>query len=104
MPSSSSETPQGLHGRLTTDYFEFQCSKCQKRIQNLIFYAIDTVGVQLLARCDECDFSYIFKVRSKPMLGPIQLTKHLGKTAFKTYDKRRLNKRLKELGHPNIAR
>ena len=104
MPDIPDERAQGLQGKLITDYLEIHCIKCDGRIQHLVFYGIDAVGVKLLAQCDKCDFNYIFKLRTKPMLGQIQLTKNLGRTSYKTYDKRRLSKRLKEIGHPHISR
>jgi len=87
---------QGLIGELSTDYFDFYCRKCGDKIPNIVFYDVDTVGVQLLARCKRCDFSYIFKVKTEPALGPIQITSEFGKTSYKLFDRRKLKKYLKE--------
>jgi len=83
---------QGLAGELSTDYFDFYCTKCGEKITELIFHSIDTVGVQVLAHCKPCDFSYIFKLRINPVLGPVQITSEFGKTSYKLYDRRKLKK------------
>lgn len=87
---------QGLVGELSTDYFNFYCTKCGKIISNLLFHSIDTVGVQLLAHCKSCDFSYIFKIKTKPTLGPVQIISELGKISYKLYDRRKLKNYIKK--------
>ncbi len=102
MDKSNIGVAQGLRGELTTDYFDFYCTKCGNRVPHVVFYEVDSVGVQLLARCEPCDFSYIFKVKTEPILGPVQITSGFGNTSYKLYDRRRLKKKLRELGHPDI--
>lgn len=102
MDKSNIGVAQGLIGELFTDYFDFYCTKCGDKIPNVVFYAVDSVGVQLLSRCEPCDFSYIFKIKTEPTLGPIQITSEFGKTSYKLYDRRRLKKKLREEGHPDI--
>jgi len=92
---------QGLTGELFTDYFDFYCTKCGAKIPNVVFHAVDTAGVQLLARCQPCDFSYIFKLKTKPALGPIQITAEFGKTSYKLFDRRKLWKYLKKQVQPD---
>jgi transcription elongation factor Elf1 len=66
MDKSNIGVAHALSGELTTDYFYFYCTMCGNRISHVVFYGVDSVGVKLLARCETCDFSYIFKVKSKP--------------------------------------
>lgn len=88
---------QGLMGELVSDYFHFYCQKCGTKISKVVFYGIDTAGVQLLAKCKPCDFSYIFKLKAEPTLGPIQITSEFGKISYKLYDRRKLNKDIKNI-------
>jgi len=92
---------QGLTGELSTDYFDFYCTKCGAKIPNVVFFAVDSVGVQLIARCEPCDFSYIFKIKTKPTLGPIQIITEFGKTSYKLFDRRKLKKYLKRQVRPD---
>ena len=85
MDKSGIGIAQGLIGELTTDYFEFCCTKCGERLPNVVFYNVDSVGVQLLAHCKPCDFPYIFKVKTEPTLGPIQITSEFGRNSYKLY-------------------
>jgi DNA-directed RNA polymerase subunit RPC12/RpoP len=102
MDKSNIGVAQGLFGELSTDYFDFYCAKCGNKIPNVVFYSVDSVGVQLLARCKLCNFSYIFKVKTEPTLGPIQITSEFGKTSYNLFDRRRLKKKLRELGHTDV--
>jgi len=97
--------PQNLHsviGGMTTDYFDFFCRDCGAHINSLDFYGIDSVGVKLRSKCPKCEMESIFKIKTYPPLGPIQMTENrYGKNrGYKLYDGRRLKKHLREVGHP----
>lgn len=97
MDKNSIGIAQGLIGEMVTDYFHFYCQKCGTKISKIVFYGIDTVGVQLQAKCIPCDFSYVFKLETEPNLGPIQITSEFGKISYKAYDKRKLKKDIKNI-------
>lgn len=91
-------------GGITTNYFEFYCKKCGRNIRRLSFYGIDTVGVKVMAKCEECNKPYIFKIRTYPQLGPIQVTRVRGRNGFKAFDRRKLKRSLREIGHPSYMK
>lgn len=90
----------GLIGGLTTDYFEFYCEECGSNIPRVCFYGIDTVGVRLWTKCEKCQREFIFKIKTYPNFGPIQITDEYGNLGFKAYHRGKLKKLLRELGHP----
>jgi hypothetical protein len=99
------KVPQNLHslvGGMTTDYFDFFCKGCGGHINRIEFYGIDSVGVRLRSKCPECGLESIFKIKTHPPLGPIQMINNrYGKNrGYKLYDGRRLKKHLREVDHP----
>ncbi|MEW6738791.1 MAG: hypothetical protein ACOYU2_03565 [Nitrospirota bacterium] len=54
------------------------------------FYGLDSVGVRLMTKCDNCGEISIFKIKTTIQLGPIETTFEKGKYGFKAYDKRKL--------------
>lgn len=99
------KTPKNLHsviGGMTTDYFDFFCKECGAHIPRVDFYGIDSIGVRLRSKCQGCGTEAIFKIKTYPPLGPIELTDDtygLGR-GYKLYDGRRLKKHLREVGYP----
>lgn len=96
--------PSSLHsviGGMTTDYFDFFCEDCGTHINSVDFYGIDSVGVRLRSKCPKCGMESIFKIKTHPPLGPIQMTENrYGKDlGYKLFDGRRLRKHLRAIGH-----
>lgn len=102
MDKSDIGVAQGLKGELTTDYFEFYCTKCGERLPSVVFHSVHSVGIQLLAYCRPCHFPYIFKVKTEPALGPIQITREFGRASYRLYDRRRLKQMRREQDRFNI--
>ena len=103
----NTEKKYSLHsiiGGMTTDYFDFFCQQCGASIPRIFFYGLDSVGVRLMSRCDSCGEESIFKIKTSIPLGPIQVTYDIGKYGFKAYDKRKLKKYLREIGHPAYSK
>jgi len=90
-----------VKGRIYTDYLNIECRECNSIIDSLDFYGIDSVGVRLRAYCSNCERESIFKLKTYPMLGPVEVTDHYNKRGYKLFDGRRLNKHLRKIGHPN---
>ena len=89
-----------ISGRISIDYFIIKCENCGAIIERLDFYGIDSVGVRLRAKCENCEEEIIFKLKTYPPLGPIEITDRYNKRGYKLFDGRRLNKHLREIGHP----
>jgi hypothetical protein len=99
------KAPNYLHslaGGMTTDYFDFFCQGCGGHINRVEFYGIDSVGIRLRSKCIKCELEVIFKIKTHPPLGPIEMTDNrYGKNrGYKLYDGHRLKKHLREVGHP----
>lgn len=90
-----------IKGRVFIDYFVIECQNCGSTIERLDFYGIDSVGVRLRAKCQNCEVEIIFKLKTYPQLGPIQTTDHYNRRGYKLFDGRRLRKHLREIGHPS---
>jgi len=90
-----------LIGGMTTDYFDIFCQNCDEIIEKLDFYGIDSVGVRLRAKCKKCGQESIFKLKTNPLLGPIEITDWYDKRGYKLYDGRKLKKHLREINHPS---
>jgi hypothetical protein len=87
----------GLIGGMTTDYFEFFCKEFGTHMDSINFYGFDSIGVKLTAKCSSCNREYIFKIKTFPTLGPIEIVSPFN-GFFKKYDLRKLNKHFKSLG------
>jgi RNase P subunit RPR2 len=88
---------------MTTDYFEFVCKKCCVIIPQSEFFGIDSIGVRLRVKCDKCGEESIFKLKTTPPLGPIEMidsTYNKTKRGYKLYDGRKIRKHLKNIGNP----
>lgn len=91
-----------ITGKMTTDYFDFFCKECGEHISRIDFYGIDSVGVRLRSKCSKCGMECIFKIKTNPCLGPIEMINNRYGTnrGYKLYDGRRIKKHLREVGHP----
>lgn len=91
-----------IAGKMTTDYFDFVCKECGEPISRMDFFGIDSVGVRLRSKCPKCGVECIFKIKTNPPLGPIEMidNRYGINRGYKLYDGRRLKKHLREVGHP----
>ena len=90
-------------GGMTTDYFEFVCKKCCVKFSQLDFFGIDSVGVRLRVKCEKCGEESIFKIKTTPPLGPIEMIDSIynkTKRGYKLYDGRKLKIHLRKVGNP----
>lgn len=95
------ETLHSVIAGMTTDYLDFFCKNCEHHIYSVHFYSIDSVGVQLMAKCEGCSEDYIFKIKVSIPLGPIEfLPPHERRGGYKKYDQRKIKKYLRKIGHP----
>lgn len=87
----------GVIGGMTTDYFEVFCKECGANIPRLDYYCPDSVGVRLMATCDSCGESFIFKLRLTIQLAPVEEKRDGMRFYFKALSNRKLRDYRKSL-------
>lgn len=86
-----------LIGGMTTDYFDFFCKECGAQIPRLDFDRLDSVGVRLMSKCEQCGATSSFKIKVTVLLYPVEERSRFPWVYFKAFTRRKLKEYRKTL-------